>query len=165
MSKTVIILGSARSNGDTAKVVSQFIEVSQFNSIDLLDYEISQYDYDHNNRDDAFIPLMREIISKYDNLIFATPVYWYTMSGVMKMFLDRFSDLLTIEKDLGRSLRGKGFGVLSCCINSSRPRAFIDAFEQTASYLGMDYLGDIHVDSFNQLSAIKRFSLKFKAGN
>jgi multimeric flavodoxin WrbA len=43
-----------------------------------------------------------------------TPVYWYTMSGIMKVFFDRFSDLLRIEKDLGRKLRGKSMAVISC---------------------------------------------------
>ncbi|MCP4458779.1 MAG: NAD(P)H-dependent oxidoreductase [Cytophagales bacterium] len=37
----------------------------------------------------------------------ATPVYWYSMSGIMKVFLDRIYDVLTIEKELGRKLHGK----------------------------------------------------------
>ena len=34
------------------------------------------------------------IIEKYDTLIFATPVYWYSMSGIMKVFFDRKNDNL-----------------------------------------------------------------------
>jgi len=43
-----------------------------------------------NNIDDDFISLMTEIIEKYDTLIFATPVYWYSMSRILKksFFID-----------------------------------------------------------------------------
>ncbi len=50
---------------------------------------------------------MNDIVDKYDVLIFATPVYWYSMSGIMKVFFDRITDLLTIKKDIGRKLKGK----------------------------------------------------------
>ena len=56
---------------------------------------------------------MKTIISKYDTIIFATPVYWYSMSGILKVFIDRITDLLTIEKELGRKLRGKKMAVVS----------------------------------------------------
>ena len=35
-------------------------------------------------------------------IIFVTPVYWYAMSGRMKVFFDRWTDLLKIDKDTGR---------------------------------------------------------------
>ena len=81
--------------------------MGNFELIDLNDFDISYYDYDHKNRQDDFLPLMKKLIERYKTLVFATPVYWYTMSAVMKTFFDRISDLLTIEKDLGRQLRGK----------------------------------------------------------
>lgn len=145
--KTIIILGSSRSDGDTAKAVLKLQEQIDCDVVDLNDYDISYYDYEHKNKDDDFLPLMRRIIRDYQNIIVATPVYWYTMSGILKVFFDRTSDLLTIEKDLGRQLRGKNFGAISCCINGNVDEEFWHPFKKTASYLGMTYVGNVHVDA------------------
>ncbi|MEP6929240.1 MAG: NAD(P)H-dependent oxidoreductase, partial [Flavobacterium sp.] len=110
--KTVIILGSSRKNGNTTKIVDQIAKESNIDVINLSDYTISYYDYESKNIDDDFLPLIRRIIEKYDTLIFATPIYWYNMSGIMKVFFDRISDLIRIEKETGRKLRGKKIAVI-----------------------------------------------------
>ena len=56
---------------------------------------------------------METIIQKYDTIIFATPVYWYSMSGTLKTFFDRLSDLLHYKKELGRQMRGKKMAMIS----------------------------------------------------
>ena len=142
--KKVIILGSSRKDGDTAKMVNQLKEISKWDLINLNDYGFSYYDYDSQNRGDDYIHLMRKIIDHYHVLIFATPVYWYSMSGIMKVFFDRFTDLLTIEKELGRKLRGKCMAGLSCSIGNNLGESFWEPFSETAKYLGMNYLGHIH---------------------
>ena len=150
MSKTVIILGSSRSDGDTSKVVFKIQEHIECDIVNHNNHNISYYDYEHKNKNDDFLPLMKEIIDKYQTIIFATPVYWYTMSGIMKVFFDRISDLLTIEKDLGRDLRGKNFAAISCCIGSDVDEEFWHPFKRTALYLGMNYLGNVHFDSLDK---------------
>lgn len=147
MKDTIIILGSSRSDGDTAKAVQILQRNIDCDIVDLNDFDISYYDYEHKNKEDDFLPLMRRIIEEYQNIIVATPVYWYTMSGILKVFFDRTSDLLTIEKDLGRQLRGKHFGAISCCINGGVDDEFWHPFKKTAGYLGMTYLGNVHVDT------------------
>jgi multimeric flavodoxin WrbA len=105
--KKILIVGSSRNDGDTLSLTNKLIEKSGWDLINLNDYNFSYYDYKHENRNDDYLTLMREIIEKYDILIFATPVYWYSMSGIMKVFFDRLTDLLEIEKNLGRKLRGE----------------------------------------------------------
>lgn len=143
---TVIIIGSSRKAGDTTNIVNKLLEKSNnWDVIDLNDYEIGYYDYDHINREDDYLPLMRKLIEAYDNFVFATPVYWYSMSGVMKVFFDRITDLLEIEKNLGRKLRGKNMAVISCSIGNNLGDAFWLPFSETANYLGMKYLGGVHM--------------------
>lgn len=142
--QTVIILGSSRSRGDTYQLSKYLIKKAQFDLIDLNEYNFSYYDYDHQNRIDDFLPLMKSLIQNYETFLFATPVYWYTMSGIMKVFFDRISDLLTIEKDLGRKLRGKNMGLLSCSNEDDLPKHFNMPFVNTAEYLGMNWLGETH---------------------
>jgi multimeric flavodoxin WrbA len=142
--RKVIILGSSRQNGDTAKSAHILSEKLDCEIIVLSDYTIGQYDYENKNAGDDYLPLMRRIIENYDILIFATPVYWYSMSGIMKVFFDRITDLLTIEKELGRELRGKKMVVLSCSIGNNLGEQFWLPFSETANYLGMAYIGNLH---------------------
>ena len=144
MSKNLLIVGSARRNGNTHKLATYLATNADFDLIDLLDYNIGHFDYTHQNANDDFIPLMRSITTKYNTFIFATPVYWYAMSGLMKTFFDRISDLLKTEKDLGRTLRGKSMGMISCSDRDDRNKHFAEPFELTADYLGMTWLGDAH---------------------
>ncbi len=142
--KAVIIQGSSRNDGDTTKITGILQRKSGWDLIDLNNYEISHYDYAHENAGDDFIPLMRNLIDKYDTFVFATPVYWYAMSGIMKVFFDRITDLLEIEKDLGRKLRGKNMAAISVSIGNNLGEEFWLPFSKTAEYLGMNYLGNLH---------------------
>ena len=62
----------------------------------------------------------------------------------MKVFFDRITDLITIEKDLGRQLRGKRMAVVSSSIGNHLGEHFWLPFSETGKYLGMDYLGGVH---------------------
>jgi multimeric flavodoxin WrbA len=146
MSK-VIIAGSSRNDGDTTILTQSLTKQSKWDLINLNDYNFSYYDYEHQNRDDDYLVLMQTIIDRYDTLIFATPVYWYSMSGIIKVFFDRITDLLTIEKDLGRKLRNKKMAVISCSAGENLGNQFWLPFSETAKYLGMDYIGNAHTIS------------------
>jgi len=155
--KKVIILGSSRKNGNTTKIVDLLSKEHNIDVINLSDYTISYYDYESKNIGDDFLPLIRGIIEKYDTLIFATPVYWYNMSGIMKVFFDRISDLIRIEKETGRKLRGKKIGVITNSHDNEIEESFYIPFQKSADYLGMEYLGHAHynADILNQQTKIE----------
>ena len=142
--KGVIIQGSSKSAGNTNKIVLYLQEQTGFDFIDLKSKQIGSFDYEFKNKDDDFKPLMESIVNQYDTIIFATPVYWYTMSGIMKNFFDRISDCLIIEKEIGRKLRGKSMGLISCGSDATIKDGFNMPFVESAHYLGMEYLGDVH---------------------
>ena len=66
------------------------------------------------------------------------------MSGHLKVFFDRISDLIRIHKDLGRQLRGKNMAMISTSNSNDLIDGFNMPFIESAKYLGMNYLGDIH---------------------
>ena len=144
MTKTVIIQGSSRSFGDTHKIVSYMAANNNIDVIDLAMKNIGHYDYEYKNENDDFIDLMTHIVKNYDNIIFATPVYWYSMSGISKVFFDRISDLLRVHKDIGRKLRGKNMAMISSSNSNDLKEGFSMPFIESANYLDMNYLGDIH---------------------
>lgn len=158
MMNKLIILGSSRKDGDTKKIVDSLVNISKWDFIDLNDYNFSYYDYEHKNANDDFLTLMRKIIDNYDVLIFATPVYWYSMSGIMKVFFDRITDLLDDEKELGRKLRNKSMAALSCSNGDNLGEYFWLPFSETAAYLGMNYWGNIHTfPTQNETENLKNF--------
>lgn len=138
--KAVIVLGSSRSKGETWQTIQDAIgKQTCVPIIDLNSLSLSAYDYDHSNQNDDYFSLVEQLV-EHDLIILAIPVYWYTMSAQMKLFIDRLSDLLEIRKDLGRKLRDKKIFVL-VSFNTSLPVGFEDAFRQTCDYMGMIYLG------------------------
>jgi multimeric flavodoxin WrbA len=141
--KSVIIQGSSRSGGNTSRIIEVFRKSHQSDIIDLSQLNIGFYDYEHQNNDDDFLPTMKNIV-EYDLIIFATPVYWYAMSGSMKTFFDRITECLKTEKDTGRKLRGKSMAAISCGSDDNETDGFFVPFRETAGYLGMNYLGDVH---------------------
>ena len=143
--KKLILQTSSASHRNTHKIAQLLMAEDDFDLIDLSTKKIGHFDYDFNNTEDDFLPLIREIIAKYDLIIFLTPVYWYSMSGIAKVFLDRISDLLKIEKATGRKLRGKWMGAMSCGSDGDEIKGFFVPFRLSADYLGMHYIGDVHV--------------------
>lgn len=155
--KKVIIVGSSRKNGNTSKIADEIAIQFNIDIVNLNDYQFSYYDYESKNIDDDFLPLIRSILENYDTFIFATPVYWYSMSGIMKVFFDRFSDLIRIEKETGRKFRGKNFAVISNSHDNEIEADFYIPFRKSADYLGVNYIGNSHfnADQFNPKDKIE----------
>ena len=76
-----IIMGSSRSDGDTAAVAMELAVLTDFVILDLNHIEFSDYDYQYRNSGDDFLPNIRRIVHEYDHIIWLTPVYWYSMSA------------------------------------------------------------------------------------
>ncbi len=150
MQKTVAVIGSARREGNTGKLIDMIAKVLTIEVIDLNTKNISAFDYEHKNIEDDFLPLMDHIL-QHDNIIFVSPVYWFSMSAPMKIFIDRFSDFLAVEdlKPQGRALRGKVGYVVATSISKEIDDSFLDAFTKTFDYLGMGYGGCIHINCEN----------------
>lgn len=142
--KAIIILGSSDSHGKTRQLTDELIKTTDWDFVDLKTKHIEHFDYDFQNQTDDFIPLMTDIVKNYDLLIFATPVYWYTMSGIMKVFFDRISDLLKVQKPIGRQLRGKKMAVICSGADTNLVEGFYMPFRESATYLGIDYVGDFY---------------------
>lgn len=139
-----IILGSSRSDGNTNVIVDSFVRKCHAIKIDLLDYTIGRYDYHQKYADDDFIPLISRIVEQSDAVVLATPVYWYSMSGIMKNFVDRLTDCVTVRKDIGRNMKDLQMGLISCGSEEALLSSFEDPFRETAGYLEMKFAGHCH---------------------
>jgi multimeric flavodoxin WrbA len=147
MIKGIALIGSSRRNGNTGQLMDRIAVELGIEIVDLASIRMSAYDYEHRNRDDDFEPLMQRVLG-FDHIVFASPVYWYSMSPPMKVFLDRITDFLELP-DLvnhGRRLRGKTAYVVCTSIYDQAPASFIGAFTDTFAYLGMHFGGVVHAN-------------------
>jgi multimeric flavodoxin WrbA len=147
MPSTIALFASSRRNGNTGRFMDRVAQELQVEVVDLAARNISPYDYEHRNRGDDFERLMKQILG-FDQIIFATPIYWYAASPPMKVFLDRISDFLDLPDllEAGRRLRGKRAYVLCTSIYGEAAPSFVNAFLETFNYLGIQYGGVAHAN-------------------
>lgn len=140
MKNPLIIFGSSRSKGDTFDAIQMVLNGRDIPIVNLNDLDISQFDYDYQNESDDFLPLAHKMLDA-DSIIIASPIYWYSMSAIMKVFVDRISDLTIHRKELGRKLKGKDVYLVTASANRNGEEEFEIVFAKTFDYLDMNYKG------------------------
>lgn len=140
--KVLALLGSAEGGRETEKFLRESYGHAELKVVPLHAANFRPYRYGHEGEaEPAFLALVEEMIAA-DLVVFATPVYWYSMGGPLKNFVDRFSDLLRgPHKGLGERLAFTKIKLLSTGGGDRLPVGFESPFALTAIYLGMDYLG------------------------
>jgi len=97
--KILVLQGSSRDEGNTEQLVSLALEGIPYTNIRLREQHIKPiFDQRHapggfTAVDDDYDAVIEAVLA-HDFLIFATPIYWYGMSGQMKNFVDRWSQSL-----------------------------------------------------------------------
>lgn len=163
---TCIIFGSSRSDGNTGLLVSELIKQTGATLFDLNDYDFGYYRYAHDQKDD-FLSLFEEIV-RFDHLIFCTPVYWYSMSAVMKSFFDRISEPLRTKPELTDALVNKNLLLFSMSSSSEEYPYFHKPFKDSTKYLKMVYKGHVHCWLENKQlpeSVLEQINLLLKSAN
>ncbi|MBA2175692.1 flavodoxin family protein [Halobacillus locisalis] len=101
--KILAILGSARKEGNTEYLLRKSLEGIDHTQIRLTDYHIEPI-IDERHTEKGFFPVnddyekLLEVFLSHDIIIFATPVYWFGMSGQMKVFIDRWSQYMRDDR-------------------------------------------------------------------
>jgi multimeric flavodoxin WrbA len=159
MKKVTAFIGSAHKK-NTRKAVEQFFD--NLHALGEVETEIvTLTDYKLGicrgcrvcfEKGEAFCPLkddrdvLFEKIAASDGVVFATPNYTFQMSGVMKLFLDRFGFICHRPRYFGKaftSIVAQGFG---------GGDKIVDYFDFTASILGFNTVKGITITGFDPLS-------------
>jgi len=138
--KVLAIHGAAEGNKNTVTFLREQYSGKDLEIVDLNGANIGKFSYT-NRQAENFVKIIKQALEA-DLIVLATPVYWYAMSGAMKDFMDRFSNLMSGEhKHLGEALYGKKLELVSTGYDFKLPMGFEVPFAGTAIYFGMDYLG------------------------
>lgn len=175
-----VIYGSTRQNGNTEYLTKFAIDGLEVEQIYLRDYKIEPID-DRRHSESGFSDVnddyngLVERMMKHDTFIFATPIYWYSMTGIMKNFIDRWSHTMRDEKFPGfkNQLGTKKAYVIA--VGGDNPHVkglpLIQQFNYIFQFMGMSFEGyvlgkasrpgDISED-FRAISAATELNRKIK---
>lgn len=101
--KTIVINGSSRDNGNTEFLSEAAVEDKHATIVNLRDHHINPI-VDQRHDENGFTSVdddchsLIKLMLDHDVIVFATPLYWYGMSGLMKNFIDRWSQFLRDEE-------------------------------------------------------------------
>jgi multimeric flavodoxin WrbA len=97
--------------------------------------------------DDDFEALLRDMVLPADALVYATPIWWYGVSGMLKTFIDRIFCYIAYSnpdsEDVVRQLRWKRAALLMSAeeSNFSARLAIVQQMQETCRYLDHSLVG------------------------
>ena len=143
MDCVLAISGSVRGDGNTALSIARLasaLDLRDDQLIDLQSARIEPFRYEPSPAPDDFLAIVDRLIA-HRHIVFATPVYWYAMSGLMKTFFDRLTDLLLTPEGRrrGRALGGRDIWLLATGTDPELPAGFSEPFARTAAYFDMHW--------------------------
>jgi multimeric flavodoxin WrbA len=96
-----------------------------------------------------------EAIARADLLVFATPVYWYAPTAIMKAFMDR---LVPLNRPRGRPLIDGKAAVAVVAYEETGPTAaepLLRMLELSFAYLGLRFVDRVVVDGVGPADAVR----------
>ncbi|EME8127335.1 flavodoxin family protein [Enterococcus faecium] len=93
---TIFINASPNKEGMTSKWGAKVLEGIDYERIDLVDFHIAQLGQVKAN--DDFDAVM-DRLAKANYVVIGTPIYWWDISGLLKTFIDRWTELFQIGLD------------------------------------------------------------------
>ncbi|MEV4227563.1 NAD(P)H-dependent oxidoreductase [Streptomyces bobili] len=149
----LFVLGSSRPEGNTellaraaaeqlpADVEQEWISLAEH---PLPDFEDLRHDSDHVRPTEGDVALLLDATLAATDIVIASPLYWYTLSGQAKRYLDYWSGWLrTPGVDLKATLAGSTlWGVTA--LAEERPEVaepLVGALQNSATYMEMRFGG------------------------
>lgn len=97
------LFGSSRYKGNSKIIVDYLLDETNHQIINLFDKNIEKVK-DHRHLDDTssdlhhddYSSVLKSVIDA-DTIVLSTPLYWYSMSASLKLFIDRWTESLREE--------------------------------------------------------------------
>lgn len=119
------INGSTRNPSNSGLMIQKLLADVAYTQISLADYQVHEIvDQRHDHRTwhqkpDDYPKLMIKLMAA-DLIVVATPIYWYGISGLLKNFIDRWSESLATRRRFKEEIAGKQ--VILLVVGSDKPR-------------------------------------------
>lgn len=164
--KIVIITGSPRKNGNSFAMTEAFIKTAEERGHTITRFDAAMMNVTGCRAcetcfktgkacsfDDDFNTLA-PVIQEADTVVFAMPVYWYTIPSQIKAVIDKLFSFYKAEIDLS----GKECALITCCEDSDK--TVMDGIripiERSAALLKWDMVGSVMVSEVIDVGDIER---------
>lgn len=147
--KIMVLYGSSREDGNTELLTEKALEGLECTRIHLRLQRVEAI-VDKRHAPEGFSPVdddhdqIIRLLLEHDLVIFATPLYWYGMSGPMKDFVDRWSQSLR-DPRLGfrEKIRSKQGYLIMTGGSDARLKGLplVLQFAHIFEFVGMEFLG------------------------
>lgn len=99
--KTIFLNCSPNKNASTYRIGEEVLKEIEHEILQMSDYKICQYG--QVCEDDQISEIFKRFEDK-NNIVIGVPVYWYTVGGILKTFIDRLYMLPEAEILKGKNL-------------------------------------------------------------
>lgn len=151
--KIVVITGSPRANGNTFAMTDAFIKSARAKGHEVVSFDAAMMNIGGCHAcmtcfktgkacsfDDDFNLIAPHILDA-DAVVYAMPVYWYSIPAQIKGVIDRVFSMVVGGKDIA----GKKMGLICCC--EEHDATVMDGIklpmERTAALLKWDVVGEV----------------------
>lgn len=148
--KIVAFIGSSRPNGNTEILTDVFLDGIEYKKVYLKDLTIKPIE-DKRHTEEGFTivdddhDFIVEAILESDVLVFSTPIYWYSSTGLMKNLIDRFSQAIRDQRFPTLKEHLKSVETFVIAVGGDNPRIkglpLIQQFKYTFDFLNMPFTG------------------------
>ena len=135
MEKILFVNSSPNRDGNTYRIGEELLKDKEHDVLQMADYRISQYGQVFE--DDEMKEVLKEM-DKYDILVIGSPVYWYTVGGMLKTFIDKLYMLPEAEALRGKKLYLFAQGSLP---NEDTVKSIEFLFNRLSYLMGMELKG------------------------
>lgn len=101
MSKIIFVNGSPNKNGNTFRIGEELLKNISHDILHMVDYRVDQYGA--VTKGDEIVKFLKQLKDK-NTIVIGAPVYWYTVGGILKTFIDRLYMLPEAEILKGKKL-------------------------------------------------------------
>lgn len=149
----LFVLGSSRPDGNTerlaraaAEQLPADVEQEWISLVEhpLPDFEDQRHDTDHVRPTEGSAALLLDATLAATDIVIASPLYWYTLSGQAKRYLDHWSGWLRVPGvDFGATLAGRTLWGVTVLAEEEQAVAdpLVGALRNSAAYLRMRFGG------------------------
>ena len=159
--KILVITGSPRKNGNTFAMVNSFVKAAESKGHEVIRFDAAMMNIGGCHAcmtcfksgkacsfDDDFNIIAPHILDA-DAIVYAMPVYWYSIPAQIKGVIDRIFSFCVAEKPIA----GKKMGLICCCEehDASVMEGVRVPMERTAALLKWDVVGEVLIPGvFNE---------------
>lgn len=151
--KITVITGSPRKNGNTFAMVDSFIKAAEDKGHEVVRFDAAMMNIGGCHAcmtcfktgkacsfDDDFNVIAPHILDA-DAIVYAMPVYWYSIPAQIKGVIDKVFSFCVAEKPIS----GKKMGLICCCEehDASIMEGIRVPMERTAALLKWDVVGEV----------------------